>query len=349
MDPEAAHERAVRALEWSCRLPPARALIRAACAWEDPALRVEVAGLSFPNPVGLAAGFDKDCRIGRRLACLGFGFVELGTVTPRPQEGNPRPRVFRFPEARAVVNRLGFNNEGAERAAGRLRRQGPGPIPAGVNVGINKDVSPEDAPAQYALAFAKLYPYADYFTVNVSSPNTPGLRGLQDKRRLERILLRLKEYNGDRKPVFVKLAPDLDFEALAALLPVVEEHASGVVCTNTTLSRPAELSDEAAHTQGGLSGAPLAPLATRMIREVYRLTGGRLPIIGVGGILGPEDAYQKIRAGASLVQVYTGLVYEGPGLPGRINRGLSELLKSHGLSRVADAVGRSQGEAQAAQ
>lgn len=343
LEPERAHEAACGALRLAGVLPGARALVRRACAYEDPALAVELCGLKFSNPVGLAAGFDKDCRLVELLPALGFGFLELGTVTLRPQPGNPRPRIFRFPESEALINRLGFNNAGADAAAARLRRLRRRPVPIGVNIGLNKDARADDAPREYAAAFTKLYPYADYFTVNVSSPNTEGLRRLQEKLRLERILAELQSRNGDRKPVFVKLAPDLEPGALAELMPLLAQAAAGVICTNTTLARPF-VSDEAQHTRGGLSGAPLRELAAGVAREAYRLSGGRLPVIGAGGIFSAEDAYQRIRAGASLVQVYTGLVYRGPGLPGEINRGLARLLRGHGLTRIAEAVGRSHAE-----
>lgn len=322
-----------------------------------------MAGLRFPNPVGLAAGFDKECRLAAALPCLGFGFIELGTITPRPQAGNPKPRLFRLPGAEAIINRMGFNNGGARAAAKNLAGVRAG-VPVGINIGINKDVRPEDAPDEYAKVFSRLYVHGDYFTVNVSSPNTPGLRLLQEKLRMERILTRLQELNGDRKPVFVKLAPDLDVDALDKLLPLLEKNAAGVICTNTTVStelkqgavdEEARLSGKPAESVlggalgpppggGGLSGSPLRELSTRMIREVYRRTEGRLPIIGAGGVTTAEDAYQKLCAGASLVQIYTALVYKGPGLPSAINRGLARTLKEQGHPSVADAVGRSHPE-----
>lgn len=343
MGPESAHALACAALRLAAWLPGARGLIGKFCAHADPALETTVAGLSFPNPVGLAAGFDKDCRLAGMLPALGFGFLELGTITLRPQAGNPKPRVFRFPESEALVNRLGFNSLGAEAAAARLRSLGRRPVPIGINIGLNKEVAHDDAPEEYAKTFVRLYPYGNYFAVNVSSPNTEGLRRLQDKLRLEKILTRLSGLNGDRKPIFVKLSPDLSPEALAEIVPVVMENAAGVIATNTTTARPAGC-ERAENLQGGLSGAPLRDLSTRVIRQVYALSGGRLPIIGAGGVFSAEDAYQKIRAGASLVQLYTGLIYEGPGLPGEINRGLARLLKGHGLKNIGEAVGKSHPE-----
>jgi dihydroorotate dehydrogenase len=342
MDPESAHNRAASLLTAADRLG-AYNILESAYTFGDESLHTEIAGLKFPNPVGLAAGFDKDAYMASALPAFGFGFIEVGTITLRPQPGNPLPRLFRFPENQAIINRMGFNSAGAEIAAENLRNLSRRPVPIGINIGLNKDAAKDDAPEQYAKTFVKLYPYGDYFTVNVSSPNTEGLRRLQEKLRLERILRRLKEFNGDKKPIFVKLSPDLDPHELDALLPMLEENASGVICTNTTISRP-DVSDEAARTRGGLSGAPLTSLSTEMIRRIYRLTDGRLPIIGAGGIFSAEDAYRKIRAGASLVQVYTGFVYRGPTLPSEINKGLKRLLRGHNLKSIQDAVGKSNHE-----
>ncbi|MFH2204512.1 MAG: quinone-dependent dihydroorotate dehydrogenase [Elusimicrobiota bacterium] len=340
LDPETAHDCAARVLELAGRTPFAYDLIAASRTFSDPALKSETAGLRFPNPVGLAAGFDKDCRLADILPAFGFGFLELGTVTARPQPGNPRPRLFRFPKSRALINRFGFNGAGADAAREHLRLRRRRLVPVGINIGLNADAAQQDAPEEYARTFAKLYPHGDYFAVNVSSPNTSGLRRLQDKLELERILRRLQDLNGDRKPIFVKLSPDLDLAALDSLLPMLEAHAAGVICTNTTTSRP-DVDDEAAATRGGLSGAPLRDLSTLMIREIYRRTGGRLPIIGVGGIFTAEDAYQKICAGASIVQIYTSFIYRGPGLPAAINRGLARILREQGLKNIGAAVGRS--------
>ena len=339
MDPESAHERALRLLELAQKTPWTASAIRGRFAYRDPSLRVRVAGLDFENPVGLAAGFDKDCRLAGILPAFGFGFLELGTVTPRPQEGNPRPRLFRYPGRFALVNRMGFNNEGAEAAARRLARSGPRTAPLGVSIGVNAEVAPEDAPAEYAKAFAALAPYADYLALNVSSPNTRGLRRLQEKLRLERILTALSAVNALKRPLFVKLSPDLETEEVENIIPVVRGLAQGVICANTTLSR--EGAPEAAEQGGGLSGAPLLERSARLIREVRRVAGPSLPIIGSGGVFGAADAYRRQRAGASLIQVYTGVVYRGFGLVQEINRGLAGLLKDHGLSRLDQAVGAS--------
>lgn len=358
LDAETAHEMGAGALALAASLPPARALLKALYANKAPALETTVAGLRFPNPVGLAAGFDKDCRLARILPALGFGFIEVGTITLDAQPGNPRPRIFRVPEAEALINRLGFNNAGAVAARENLRTLQSHPVPIGVNIGLNKDAPEREAPERYAKTFTTLYAHGDYFVVNVSSPNTAGLRRLQEKLKLEKILLALQEKNGDRKPIFVKLAPDLPFDALAELLPMLEENSAGVVCTNTTISpeRKADALEDASRQRGrpvfppfeggGLSGRPVEDPSTAMIREVYRLTNGRLPIIGVGGIFDTEGAYRKIRAGASLVQLYTGFIYRGPSLPSTIVRGLSALLESHELSSISDAVGLSHNSAQ---
>ncbi|PCI37378.1 MAG: dihydroorotate dehydrogenase (quinone) [Elusimicrobia bacterium] len=355
LDAETAHEWGTRALALANSFPPARFLVQALYADNTPEMKTTVAGLRFPNPVGLAAGFDKDCRLAGILPALGFGFIELGTITLDAQPGNPRPRIFRVPETEALINRLGFNNAGAEAARNHLRSLRSRPVPIGINIGLNKDAPQREAPERYAKTFMHLYTHGDYFVVNVSSPNTEGLRRLQEKHKLERILLALQEKNGDRKPIFVKLAPDLPVDALEELLPMLEENAAGVICANTTNSpeRKADMLEEAQRLRGrpvhppfqggGVSGRPVEDPSTAMIREVYRLTGGRLPIIGVGGIFDAAGAYRKIRAGASLVQLYTGFIYRGPSLPSSIVRGLAALLKSHDLSSISEAVGLSHG------
>lgn len=338
VEPESAHELAVGALAAAGRVPGAVALVRSLFGRRYPGLSVRVAGLSFPNPVGLAAGFDKDCRLASVLPALGFGFIELGTVTPQPQEGNPRPRLWRIPESAALLNRLGFNNAGAAAAALRLKALKTRSIPVGINLGINADVPEDSAPREYADVLRRMLPYGDYFAVNVSSPNTSGLRALQDRLRLERILESMREVPGLNKPVFVKLSPDLPRAQLEALSPVLLRLADGAIACNTTVEKEG-LPERWGDLRGGVSGAPLRRRSTRMISELYRLTHGKLPIIGVGGVFCAEDAYQKIRAGASLVQVYTGLIYRGPGLVREINRGLVRILSEHGLNSPSEAVG----------
>ncbi len=313
----------------------------AAPAADDPRLAVEAFGLHFPNPVGLAAGFDKDARIPVAMLRLGFGFVECGTVTPRPQAGNPRPRLFRLTEERAVINRMGFNNGGMESAAERLGARPKGGI-VGINIGANKETA--DRIGDYRTAFARLGPWADYVAINVSSPNTPGLRGLQSRDELERLLGHL---TGDRTrlslraPLLLKIAPDLDEAALDDIADVLREaHIDGLIVSNTTIARPPSLKSAQAKEQGGLSGAPLLAPSTRILREMRRRVSPRLTLVGVGGIANGADAYAKIRAGASLVQLYSALAYEGPGLVARIKRDLLACLARDGFARVADAVGK---------
>ncbi|QHL91733.1 quinone-dependent dihydroorotate dehydrogenase [Sphingomonas changnyeongensis] len=304
----------------------------------DPVLACRVAGLDFPNPVGLAAGFDKDAEVPARLFALGFGFVEVGTLTPRPQAGNPRPRLFRLAEDRAVINRMGFNNQGQEAALARLsafrRRAGP----VGVNIGANKDAA--DRIADYAAGARAMAPVADYLTVNISSPNTPGLRALQAADALADLLAGVRVALADRPvPVFLKVAPDLAADEIDAIARVAIEGGVGaLIVSNTTVQRP-PLAAADAGEQGGLSGAPLAPIALAALTAFRAATGGRLPLVAAGGIDSADEAYRRIRAGASLVQLYSALVYEGPGLARRIARGLAERLKRDGFVRVADAVG----------
>jgi dihydroorotate dehydrogenase len=313
---------------------------------DDPILQTRLWGLTFPNPVGLAAGFDKDAEAVDALLGLGFGFVETGSVTPLPQPGNPRPRLFRLRRDGAVINRMGFNSKGADAAAARLAlsRKGRGQLTGvlGINLGKNKDSA--DAAADYCTGVAKLGRYADYLVVNVSSPNTPGLRALQDAAPLRALLGAATAARGNlpgrAPPLLVKIAPDLAEEDLAALGEVaLAAGIDGIIVSNTTVQRPAGLADPNARETGGLSGRPLFPIATAALGRVWRLTGGRLPLIGVGGIASGADAYEKIRQGASLVQLYTALVYQGPGLVGAIKRDLAARLRAEGFTSLADAVG----------
>ena len=310
-------------------LPPARA--------DDPRLEVKALGLSFPNPIGLAAGFDKDTRVPDAMLKLGFGFVECGTVTPKPQAGNPRPRLFRLREDRAVINRMGFNNRGMEEAARNLARRRKNGI-VGINIGANKETS--DHIADYAQSFARLAPLADYVTVNVSSPNTPGLRGLQNKEELTQLLATLTQARaGGGHPILLKIAPDLDAHALDDIAQVViASRIEGVIVSNTTIARP-PLKGSHAQETGGLSGAPLFQASTKILRQMRARLPKDIALIGVGGISSGRDAYEKILAGASLVQLYTALVYQGPGLVGRIKRDLLACLARDGFSSVAAAIG----------
>ena len=329
-DAEAAHSLTITALE---RLPRAR------CATTSPTLATTLAGIAFPNPIGLAPGFDKDARVPHVMPHFGFGFVEVGTLTPLPQDGNPRPRVFRLTEDRAVINRLGFNNGGQDAAIRRLaafRRTAPA-VPLGINIGANKDSA--DRIADYARGMAAMAPLADYITVNISSPNTPGLRALQDKGALEALLEAVRAAATVPKPIFLKVAPDLvpaDIDDIVAV--AIDRKLDALIVSNTTITRP-PLTDAQAAETGGLSGAPLRDLAQQRLIDFRRASGGAIPLIGVGGIASADDAWTRIRAGASLVQLYSALVFEGPGLAGRIARGLEALARRDGFLRVADAVG----------
>ncbi len=308
---------------------------------DDPALAVNLFGLAFPNPVGLSAGFDKNAEVPDQMLALGFGFVEVGSITPRPQSGNPRPRIFRLPNERAVINRLGFNNEGHDAALSRLEKRPHRHGIVGVNLGANKDS--EDRQADYVQGVEVLGAHASYITVNVSSPNTPGLRALQGRDELEALIEavdRARRTLANDPPVLLKIAPDLIDEELEDIAQVVSGSAiDGLIVSNTTIGERDRISGPHAAETGGLSGRPLFDLSTRVLSEVYRLTKGKLPLIGVGGIGSGADAYAKIRAGASLVQLYTALIYEGPGLVTRIKADLLKHLQADGFANVADAVG----------
>jgi dihydroorotate dehydrogenase len=310
-----------------------------AAAADDPRLKVRALGLDFPNPVGLAAGFDKNAEVPDSMAKFGFGFVECGTVTPRPQVGNPRPRLFRLPADRAVINRMGFNNAGAAAVAKNFATRGHRGI-VGINIGANKDSA--DRIADYALAFDMLGPLAEYVTVNVSSPNTPGLRGLQNRDELTRLLHVLTDARARKPatiPILLKIAPDLDGHALDEIADVVKKSGiEGLIVSNTTIARP-PLKSAHAEEAGGLSGKPLFLPSTRILGEMHQRLNGAVTLVGVGGISSGEDAYAKIRAGASLVQLYSALVFQGPGLVSRIKRELLVCLQRDGFANVADAVG----------
>lgn len=299
-------------------------------------LSTRVAGLDFPNPVGLAAGYDKDAHVPVEMLGIGFGFAEVGTLTPLPQGGNPVPRLFRLVEDKAVINRMGFNNGGQDAALPRLRAvQGKGVI--GVNIGANKDAL--DRVADYATGVRQMASVAAYLTVNISSPNTPGLRALQDEGALTELLCAVREARpAEGPPVFLKVAPDLEPADIEAIARLSVGMVDALIVSNTTISRPA-LSSRHASESGGLSGGPLRDLAQQKMRDFAKATGGVLPLIGAGGIANAEDAYARIRAGASLIQIYSALVYEGPGLARRINKGLEALLERDGFTNVSQAVG----------
>lgn len=334
LSPETAHRITVFALDTAAGFAPSRWLLRRWFCRRRKSLERHVAGLHFPNPVGLAAGFDKDGRHIAGLACLGFGFIEVGTVTPKPQAGNPRPRLFRLPADRALVNRMGFNNEGLDALVNRLRalrtRGVPGGLLIGGNIGKNKTTPNAQAEADYRICFEGLFPYVDYFVVNVSSPNTPGLRELQEKEPLTRLLQSLQEKNQARsapKPILLKIAPDLSDAQLDDIAAIVRQTGlNGVIATNTTVGRNG-LSTSAktveAFGAGGLSGAPVRTRATAVIRYLREKLGPDPVIIGVGGIDSAAAAREKLDAGANLVQLYTGLVYAGPGLVREILDGIS--------------------------
>jgi dihydroorotate dehydrogenase len=336
LDPETGHRMALGAL----KTLPASAL--GAGGRAEQGLAVRVAGLEFPNPVGVAAGFDKDAEVPDALLSLGFGFTEVGSITPRPQSGNPRPRLFRLAEDRAVINRMGFNNGGAEVVLARLERRNERPGIVGVNIGANKDSA--DRAADYATMARLMTPVASYLAVNVSSPNTPGLRALQDEGALaallDGVIAARDEVAGSRTPpIFLKVAPDLQREDVDAISRIAIDKALGaLIVSNTTISRP-KLRSHRAGEAGGLSGAPLRELSLERLRDFRRATGGEMPLIGVGGIANAHHAWERIRAGASLVQLYSAMVYEGPGLGARIVRDLAKIMEREGFSSIAEAVG----------
>ena len=347
-DSEKIHEATLQGLNW---LSASRLGFDAlASFYEAPRLPVKLWGLEFPNPVGLAAGMDKAAAAVPAWEAMGFGHCELGGVTAHAQPGNPAPRMFRAPSENALINRMGFNNPGAEHLAARLKSckdSGLWPRhPVAINLGKSKITPNENAAEDYCRSLALLWPYADFFVVNVSSPNTPNLRELQDRAALDHILSEVQNENrkqGPPKPILVKVAPDLTFTAIDEVLEVaVKNNLSGIVATNTTIARPTSdepLSTKTFRETGGLSGGPLRARSTEIIRHIYRQTSGRLPIIGVGGIFNADHAWEKICAGASLVQCYTGLVYEGPSIARSIVRGLAEKLIEQNLPNISAAVG----------
>lgn len=328
LNPERAHHFTFALLSILTALPGVKTLLRSLYDVHDPRLETKILGLTFPNPVGLAAGFDKDARLIDAMASFGFGFIEIGTLTPRPQPGNDKPRLFRLPADQALINRMGFNNEGTAAAVERLRKR-TSTVIVGGNIGRNKATPNDHAEEDYALCMEALFPYVDYFVVNVSSPNTPGLRELQEKEPLKKLLLRVKTISQSKekaKPVLLKIAPDLTKEQLDDVVDILKATATdGVIATNTTISRDGLSTDQAEVTAigaGGLSGRPVRNRSTEVIRYLREKLGKGFPIIGVGGIMTPEDAMEKLEAGADLVQIYTGFVYEGPGFVRRINQQL---------------------------
>lgn len=353
LDAEQAHRLTFALLGAAYRVPGVSALVRARHGARVPPLPVEVMGLRFPNPIGLAAGLDKDGRYIRSLADIGFGWLELGTVTPRPQTGNPRRRLFRLVSHRALINRMGFNSAGVDAFVRNIsRRDKPGLL--GVNIGKNADTPLDRAPEDYLHSLRAVYTHAAYIAVNISSPNTPGLRQLQDQDQLDRLLSALKieqlalaRAHGLYVPIALKIAPDLSDEQIHAIAAHVLAHKfDAVIATNTTLARP-QLEDELlAHEPGGLSGHPLRNLSTMVIRKLYRILAGRVPIIGVGGVETADDAWEKLVAGADLIQVYTGFIYQGPDLVREIVERLAERVRASGRATLADAVALARAQAQ---
>ncbi len=341
-DAETSHNSVLKLLSLAQRAPALLRALETLFTVDDPRLHVSAFGLQFPNPVGLAAGFDKNGIAAQAIAALGFGHVEVGTVTPRPQPGKPKPRLYRLKPDRALINRLGFPSQGMAAVASNLQRIAPGSYVLGVNVGPNAaSVESGSGLEDFVAGYRALAPLAAYVTINVSSPNTAGLRAMQQVDLLEQLLAGLDA--GVRtigRPLLVKIAPDLSDDEVGHMVDVIRRHAvAGIIATNTTVERPATLRSPESRESGGLSGAPLSERATSVVRRVYRLTEGKLPIVGVGGVAGSREAIDKLEAGASLVQLYTGFIYQGPGVARSINRGiLAHLEKAH-LDSVADLVG----------
>lgn len=330
-DPEKVHYFTFDFLKFFLRAGFIRRMVAAMYTVRDPRLERKIAGITFPNPVGLAAGLDKDAKLFDELAALGFGSIEIGTLTPKGQPGNEKPRLFRLPQDEAIINRMGFNNHGVEEAVERLKKKKTPGLIIGGNIGKNKVTPNEEADNDYVICFNALFDYVDYFVVNVSSPNTPNLRALQDKEPLKKLLNTVMELNRQKKnpkPVFLKIAPDLSIEQLDDIIEIVAEtKIAGVIATNTTIARePLSTNKERIDSigMGGLSGKPLTKKSTEIIRYLHKQSNGTFPIIGVGGIHSAEDAIEKLKAGASLVQLYTGFIYEGPALIKRINKKILE-------------------------
>jgi len=326
LDPERAHQLTISLLKIALALPGVPWIFRQLYTYDDPKLHKKVLGMEFPNPVGLAAGFDKDGKYFEQMAALGFGFIEIGTVTPQPQPGNDKPRLFRLPQDRALINRMGFNNDGLQALVSRLQKRKNKQLIIGGNIGKNKVTPNENATDDYVKCFDALYEYVDYFVVNVSSPNTPGLRELQEKEPLTLLLTTLMVRNKTKpviKPILLKIAPDLTDAQLDDIIEIVQaSDIHGVIATNTTLDRSSLTSSTETIGAGGLSGKPLKSRSTEIIRYIHQKSGGKITIIGVGGIENAEDAKEKLNAGASLVQIYSGMVYEGPGIVKNILKAL---------------------------
>ncbi|MFD2370476.1 quinone-dependent dihydroorotate dehydrogenase [Brevibacillus sp. GCM10020057] len=346
-DPEDIHEKTIHALKLVEDSAPGKAILRMIYQLRDQRLENHLWGLKFPNPVGLAAGFDKNAEVYHALGALGFGFVEVGTLTPQGQPGNPKPRLFRLPEHQAVINRMGFNNNGAYLASQHLVDFAYSDVPIGINIGKNKVTPNEEAASDYSKCMDMLYAYGHYFVINISSPNTPNLRDLQETESLRVLVRAVREKAAElegrgvkKKPILLKVAPDMSDEQMHDVVhAAVEEGIAGIIATNTTLSREAVAGHPRAEEAGGLSGRPLTERSTAWVKEIYQEVGDMVPIVGVGGIFTGQDAYDKIRAGASLVQVYTGMIYQGPGIVKQINKQLLRLLERDGFSHLSEAIG----------
>jgi dihydroorotate dehydrogenase len=347
-DPEWLHQQTLRSLSWMSHQPWALATLRQWYGFEHERLAQTLWGCEFKNPLGLAAGFDKDGVAAEVWSKFGFGFAELGTVTLHAQPGNPQPRLFRLLSDQAALNRMGFNNQGAAALVDRLQSRQELNFPIGINLGKSKITPLESAAEDYLGSFQQLQTLGNYFVVNVSSPNTPGLRSLQSTDQLEPILAALQQANGAGKPILVKIAPDLAWEDIAAVIDLAQQYElAGIIATNTTISREGlktqmieATGKPVAEEAGGISGAPVRAKSTEVIRFIWKQTNGQLPIIGVGGVFTAEDAWEKITAGASLVQVYTGWIYEGPSMVRQILQGLLQKLDQHGLTSISEAIGK---------
>ena len=354
-DPEFCHDAALRLLQVGGNMDIGRRLLKVMFTLEDERLAVTAFGLRFPNPLGMASGFDKNAVALDGLASLGFGHIEAGTATPLPQPGNPKPRMFRLSEDGAIINQLGFPNIGAEGIRRNLqKRDRPLGVVVGMSIGKGRDTPIERAHEDYRSCLTTLYEYADYFAINVSSPNTPELRTLQTKSLLEQLVRSVvtlgqelpDKFGCSPKPLLVKISPDLDTSQLEDVLEVATDCGiSGVIATNTTVERPGLESSKRAE-EGGLSGRPLKETSTRIIREIYKRVGDRLPIIGSGGIFSAQDAWEKLTAGATLLQAYTGFIYEGPAFARKVNRDLLGLMEKNGVKTIAEVVGTAPNQAE---
>ncbi|MFB0829351.1 quinone-dependent dihydroorotate dehydrogenase [Brevibacillus laterosporus] len=347
MDPESAHENAINGLRMADSIPLGKKVLNMMYGYENSMLANKVWDIVFPNPVGLAAGFDKNAEVYIPLGLMGFGHVEVGTLTPLAQPGNDKPRCFRLKEDQAIINRMGFNNHGVQAAAKSLSHYQDACMPVGVNIGKNKLTPNDQAASDYEKCLEALYPYGHYFAINVSSPNTPNLRDLQEVDSLRHLLRtirkkadQLEKYGAKRKPILLKVAPDMSDEHMSDVVYVaLEEGMDGLIATNTTLSRESVSDRRLAKEAGGLSGPMLLPRATECVRDIYKAVGDKMPIIGVGGIFTGDDAYRMMRAGASMTQIYTSMIYVGPGAATEINKRLVQLMKRDGFTHISEIIG----------